>query len=147
MLNFLAWAGLVTFALTLSYDVWSEWLGPRLLSRSWFPGEPDLPAVAGDVDEPAEENYQRVILAGYFTGGAILIVGLLDVSPIQPTCLPYADIIKTYGIGALSLVTGYMWFTEGQNITIPFHKGIRYTVGVITVIIPLYMAACGQGIL
>lgn len=147
MLTPLAWVGVAVFGLTLSFDVWNEWLGPRLLSRSWFPGEPDLPAVAGDTDEATEANHRHVILAGYFTGGAVLIIGLLDVSPIQPTCLPYADIVKTYGIGALSLTTGYMWFTEGQNVVIPYHKGVRYTIGVITVLIPMYMAACGRGIL
>lgn len=147
MLSPFAWLGLGIFSSVLAYDFWSEWLSPRLLSQEWFPGEPDLPPVAGDIDEPTDKNYRRVILAGYITGGAVLIIGLLDASPIRPACIPYSGIVKTYGIGVLSLATGYMWFSEGQNITIPYHKGIRYTIGVITVIIPLYMAACGSGIL
>lgn len=149
MLTPLAWVGIVVFGFALSFDFWNEWLGPRLLSRSWFPGEPDLPAVGGDgnSDGPTKANYRHVILAGYFTGGALLIIGLLDASSIQPTCLPYSDIIKTYGIGALSLMTGFLWFSEGQNIVIPYHKGVRYTIGVVTILIPLYVAACGQGVL
>lgn len=145
-LNLITWFGLTVFLFTLGYDFWSEWLSPRLLSKKWYPREPDLPAVAGDISEPTEENYRNVVLAGYFTGGAFLLIGLLDVSDVQPRCLPYSDIVKTYGIGAMSLITGFMWFTEGQNIIIPYHKVVRYTIGSLTVIIPVYMAACGEGI-
>lgn len=147
MLGPLVWIGFAVFSLTLAYDFWSEWLGPRLLSRSWVPGEPDLPPVAGDVDEPTPENYRRVILAGYFTGAAILIIGLLDASSVEPMCLPYSGVVKTYGVAVFSLTTVFMWFSEGQNIVIPYHKGIRYTFGVLTVIIPVYMAGCGSGML
>ena len=141
------WIGLGIFSLTLAYDFWSEWLGPRLLSRSWFPGEPDLPPVAGDVEEPTAENYWRVVLAGYFTGAVVLIIGLLDASSVEPACLPYANVVKTYGVGIISLATVFMWFTEGQHIVMPSHKGVRYTIGVLTVVIPMYMAACGSGVL
>jgi hypothetical protein len=147
MLGLLAWIGLGVFSLTLAYDFWNEWFGPRLLSQPWFPREPDLPPVAGDVDEPKSGNYRRVVLAGYFTGSGLLIIGLLDVSPVRPVCLPYADFVKTYVLAALSLATGFMWFSEGQNVVMPYHKGIRYTIGVIAVLLPVYMAACGSGVL
>lgn len=147
MLEVFVWLGLAVFSLTLAYDFWSEWLGPRLLSRSWFPGEPDLPPVAGEVEEPTEENYWRVVLAGYFTGASLLIIGLLDASAVEPACLPYAEVVKTYGVTVFSLATGFMWFSEGQHVVLPGHKGVRYTIGVLTVIIPTYMAACGSGVL
>lgn len=147
MLEVFVWFGLAVFSLTLAYDFWSEWLGPRLLSRSWFPGEPDLPPVAGEVEEPTEENYWRVVLAGYFTGASLLIIGLLDASAVEPACLPYADVVKTYGVAVFSLATGFMWFSEGQHVVLPGHKGVRYTIGVLTVIIPTYIAACGSGVL
>ncbi len=147
MVGLLVWIGVSLFALTLGYDFWSEWLSPRLLSRSWFPWEPDLPPIAGEVDEPSPENYRRVVLAGYFTGTAFLIIGLLDASPVEPMCLPYANVVKTYGMAFFSLTTIFMWFSEGQNVVMPYHKGIRYTIGVLTVIIPVYMAGCGSGML
>ena len=147
MLSPFVFIGLTIFLIAFSYDIWSEWLGPRLLSRSWFPGEPDLPPVGGEGDESTVENYRRVIFAGYFTGSIFLIIGVLDALPIKPPCLPYSDVIKTYGIGILSMVTSFMWYSEGQNLVIPGHKGIRYTIGLSTIIITLYMAGCGAGVL
>ena len=147
MLGVLEWIGLGVFSFTLAYDFWNEWLGPRLLSRGWFPGEPGLPPVAGDVDEPTPENYRRVVIAGYFTGTAILIIGLLDASPVEPMCLPYANVVKTYGIAVFSLTTVFMSFSESQNIVMPHHRGIKYAIGVSTVIITVYTSACGAGML
>lgn len=147
MLGVLGWVGLSVFSLTLAYDLWGEWLGPRLLSRSWFPGEPDLPPVAGEAEDPSPENYSRVMLAGYLTGSAFLFIAALDVSPVEPACLPYANVVQTYGIPFGSLVAGFMWFSEGQNIVVPGHKGIRYSIGVLTAVTPVYMAACGSGVL
>lgn len=141
------WVGLAVFSFALAYDFWNELLGPRLLSRPWFPGEPDLPPVAGEGEEPTEENYWRVVLAGYATGALFVIIGLLDASAVEPACLPYAEVVRTYGVAILSIATGLMWFSEGQDIVMPGHKAFRYTLGVLTIIIPLYMAGCGSGVL
>jgi len=148
MLNFLTWIGLGVFVVALAYDFWSEWLGPRLLWRPWFPGEPDLPPVAGEVDEEpdAAEKY-RVILGAYFAGGGFLVIGLLDVAPVSPSCLPYSAVLKSYGVGFFSLVTVFMWFSEGNNVEMPFHGVVRYVIGVLVILIPLYMGACGAGVL
>jgi hypothetical protein len=147
MLGAVVWGGVGVFSLTLAYDFWIGWLGPRLLSQSWFPGEPNLPPVAGRDDESTSENHRRVVLAGYFTGTAILIIGLLDASSVEPMCLPYANVLNTYGIAVFSLTTVFMSFSEEQNIVMPYHKEVRYTIGVLTVIIPVYTSACGSGIL
>ncbi len=147
MIGVIVWVGLIVFSITLAYDFWSGVLGPRLLSQSWFPGEPDLPPVAGEGEEPTDENYWRVMLAGYAAGALLLIIGVLDAAPVEPACLPYANVVSTYGVSTLAIATGFMWFSEGQRVVIPGHKGVRYTLGVLTVIIPVYMAACGSGVL
>ncbi|WP_226004115.1 hypothetical protein [Natrinema salinisoli] len=147
MLGLLAWLGIGIFSVALAYDFYTEWFAPRLLSQSWFPGEPDLPPVAGDVDDPGPEEYRRVILAAYLTGAAILFIGLLDAAPVSPMCLPYTNFINEYIVGILALVTGFMWYSDGQGVVIPYHSEIRYTIGVLTVVAPLYMSACGSGIL
>lgn len=147
MLGLLSWIGLIVFSVALEYDFWSEWLGPRLLSRSWFPGEPDLPPVDGEGENPTTANYRRVVLASYGAGAAILLIAMLDALLVKPTFLPYANIVKTYGGSLFSLLTILMWFSEGQTIVLPYHKRIRYIFGVLTVIMPLYIATCGSGIL
>ena len=147
MLGALLWVGVGVFALTLAFDFWSQWLGPRLLSREWFPGEPDLPPVAGDVDKPGPKEYAKVVLAGYLTGAAILYIALLDAAPVSPICLPYANFINEYVVGVLALTTGFMWYSDGQGVVIPYHSEVRYTIGVLAVIAPLYMRACGTGVL
>jgi len=147
MLNALTWVGLAVFLGALVFDFWHEWLSPRLLSREWFPGEPDLPPVAGDVDEPGPKEYTKVVLAAYLTGGAILYIALLDVSPVSPVCLPYANFINEYVVGTMALITGFMWYSDGQGVVIPYHSEVRYTIGVLTVVAPLYMGACGTGVL
>lgn len=141
------WVGVGVFALTLAYDFWSEWLGPRLLSRSWFPGEPDLPPVAGDVDEPGPKEYAKVVLTGYLTGAAILYIALLDAAPASPMCPPYADFINKYVVSAMALTTAFMWYSDGQGVVMPYHSEVRYVIGVLTVVAPLYMSACGTGVL
>lgn len=147
MPGLLLWIGVAIFSIVLAYDFWTEWLGPRLLSRSWFPGEPDLPPVAGDADDPGPEEYARVVLAAYYTGGAILFIALLDVAPASPMCLPYADFVNEYVVGVLALTTGFMWYSDGQGVVMPYHSEVRYIIGVLTVIAPLYMSACGTGVL
>ena len=147
MLDALTWVGLTVFTSVLAFDFWHEWLGPRLLSREWFPGEPDLPPVAGDVDEPGPEEYAKVVLAAYLAGAAILYIALLDAAPASPMCLPYADFISEYVVGALALTTGFMWYSEGQGVVMPYHSEVRYTIGVLTVVAPLYMSTCGTGVL
>lgn len=147
MLWALVWIGVGIFGFTLAYDFWIEWLAPRLLSLSWVPGEPDLPPVAGEVNEPTPENYRRVILAGYLTGAIVLIIGILDASPVEPACLPYGNFIKIYGVAIMSLTTGLLWFSEGQEVVLPYHKGVRYTIGVTAIATTLYLNACGSGTL
>lgn len=146
-MNYLTWVGIGAFGLALGSDFWSEWLAPRVRYRSWFPQEPNLPAAAGNAEPPSEENRFYVILAGYLAGGGFIIIGLLDASSIQPACFPYAEVARTYGVAAVSLCTGFMWFSEGQNVTMQYHKGIRYSIGSLGVLIPLYMSACGTGVL
>lgn len=147
MLDGPMWVGLAVFLGALSFDFWHEWLGPRLLSRSWFPGEPSLPPVAGDVDDPGPDEYTKVVLAGYLTGAAILYIALLDAAPVSPVCLPYANFINKYVVGAMALITGFMWYSDGQGVVLPYHSEIRYTIGALTVLAPLYMSACGSGVL
>ncbi|WP_273836879.1 hypothetical protein [Halococcus sp. PRR34] len=130
---------MTVFTGVLAFDFWHEWLGPRLLSREWFPGEPDLPPVAGDVDEPGPEEYAKVVLAAYLAGAAILYIALLDAAPASPMCLPYADFISEYVVGALALTTGFMWYSEGQGVVMPYHSEVRYTIGVLTVVAPLVL--------
>lgn len=139
--------GLAVFLGALLFDFWRGWLGPRLLSRDWFPGEPDLPTVAGDIDEPGPKEYAKVVLAVYLTGTAILYIALLDAAPVSPVCLPYADFINEYVVGGMALMTGLMWYSEGQGVVIPYHSEVRYMIGVLTVVAPLYMSACGTGVL
>ncbi len=147
MVAVVLWAGIGVFTLALAGDFWTEWLGPRLLSRSWFPREPKLPPVAGDGEDPGPEEYTKVVLAGYFAGGGLLFIALLDAGPIQPICLPYAGFINEYVVGAMALITGFMWYSEGQGVVVPCHAEIRYSIGVLTVLAPLYMGACGTGVL
>lgn len=147
MLTLWAWLALCAFTLVLAYDFWSEWLSPRLLWRSWFPGEPDFPPVAGDVDDPGPAEKWRVITAAYLTTAVFLFVALLDATAANPVCLPYADILNEYIIGVLALMTGFMWYSDGQGIEIPYHSEVRYTIGVLTVVVPLYMSACGSGVI
>lgn len=147
MLSFLSWIGLTIFALTLSFDFYREWLAPRLLSRSWFPGEPDLPPVAGEVDEAKPEDIDRVLLAGYIAGITIVFIGALDASPVNPDCLPHSNFIQVYLVKAFALTTGLMWYSEGQDVVIPYHSEIRYIIGLLTVALPLYSKACGTGVL
>ena len=143
----LAWAGLLVFSLALSYDFYTEWLAPRLLSRDWFPGEPDLPPVAGDIDEPTPEDYRRVVLVGYFTGVVILFIAALDAASIETVCFPYGDLLNKYVVGVLGLATGFMWYSDGQGVVMPYHSEVRYTLGVLTVVIQLYLETCGTGLL
>lgn len=147
MLTSLTWLALAAFSVVLAYDFWSEWLGPRLLSRSWFPGEPDYPTVAGEGDDPGPTEKWRVITAAYFTAAAFLFIVLFDASSARPACLPFADVLNEYVVGALALTTGFMWYSDGQGVVMPYHSEVRYIVGVLTVIVPLYNSACGSGIL
>ena len=148
MLGWVTWLGLAIFSLALSYDFISEWLSPRLLSKSWFPGEPDLPPVAGEGDggELTDES-DRVVLALYGLGVSFLFIGLLDASPMNPGCLPYESFIREYVVRLMGAVTVVMWYSEGQDIVIPYHSEVRYTIGLMTLVIPLYIAACGSGVL
>jgi hypothetical protein len=106
-----------------------------------------LPPVAGDVEDPGPEEYAKVVLAGYLTGSALLYIGLLDAAPVGPVCLPFADFINEYVVGALALTTGFMWYSEGQGVVMPYHSEVRYFLGTLTVLGPLYMSSCGTGVL
>ncbi len=141
------WFGLGLFAIGLSWDFYTNWLDPRLKSKNWFPREPDLPAVAGDVEADGLKGRDRVLLATYFPGIAILLIGTLDASSVNPACLPYSGFLNHYIVRAFGLTTGLMWYSEGQGIEIPYHGEIRYTLGILTVVIPLYIDACGKGVL
>jgi hypothetical protein len=147
MLSFLSWIGLSIFGLALSFDFYREWLAPRLLSRSWFPGEPDLPPVAGEVNEPEPEDIDRVLLAGYAGVIMIVFIGSLDAAPVNPDCLPHSDFIQVYLVKALALTTGLMWYSEGKDVVISYHSEVRYIIGFITVVLPVYSKACGTGVL
>lgn len=147
MLNLATVAGLFVFVFPLSYDFYTEWLSPRLLSQPWFPGEPNLPPVAGEIDKPDPDDYFQVVLVGYFTGSAVLFIGLLDASPELVACLPYTEIISVYIVAIFALITTFMWYSEGKNVVIPYHSEIRYVFGTLTIVIPLYLHTCGFGIL
>lgn len=147
MQDLLVVAGLLSFSLALGYDFYTEWLSPRLLSQSWFPGEPDLPPVAGDTDEPKPENYLKVVLAGYLTGSTVLFIILLDKHPENIACVSYTGFLNVYVVGVFGLITTFMWYSEGQNIVMPYHSEVRYSIGVSTIFLTLYLEACGSGIL
>lgn len=147
MLSLLSWIGLAVFAGALSLDFYREWLAPRLLSRPWFPGEPDLPPVAGEVEEADQEDVNQVLLATYVIGIAIFLIGLLDAAPVKPGCLPYSDFINSYLVSIFLAAAGILWYSDGRNVLIPFHAGIRFVIGIIAILIPLYSKACGSGVL
>lgn len=147
MQGWVSWLGLAIFGLTLSYDFYSVWLSPRLLSRSWFPGEPDLPPVAGKSEEELTDETDRVVLALYGLAVSFLVIGALDASPVEPGCLPYEAFISTYVVRFMAGVTMLMWYSDGQDIVIPYHSEVRYTIGLLTLVIPSYMATCGSGML
>lgn len=147
MLDFLSSLGLGVFAVAFGLDFYKEWLSPRLLSRSWFPGEPDLPPVAGEVEETKSRDVDRVVLATYLTAVAFLFIGIIDASPVNPECLPYSGFINQYLVRMFGATTALMWYSEGKGIVISHHSEIRYTVGLLTLALPLYSKACGAGIL
>jgi hypothetical protein len=144
----LGWLGISLLFIGLSYDFYTNWLDPRLRYRQWYPYEPDLPPVAGGIELSEEQRkHDRVLLALYLPGILLILLGVLDASSVQPKCLPAGDFFQSYGVAALSITSGLMWYSEGEDITIKYHSEIRYMLGLLAVLIHVYSKACGTGVL
>jgi len=142
MANILLWLGIVSVALVLVYDFERNYLSPRISTYEWYPREPDLPPVAGE-KEGTETNSIKVLLVGYVTGISVLLIGLIDYSPVKPTCIPSLKYVSS----VLALTSGFMWYAETENVTIQYHGTIRYCLGGIGILAGLYLGICGEGII
>jgi len=138
----LLWAGIIAFSLVLVYDFGRNYLLPRLLSYEWFPGEPNLPPVAGE-KETSDSDVALAILFAYLLSISVFIIGVLDYSSARPECIPPLQ----YVASIFALASGFMWYTDSKNLSIQYHSEIRYLLGSLSIVIVLYLGACGEGLL
>lgn len=141
------WAGTAIILIALLHEFYVEWLSPRLLSAPQIPREPDLPPIGGGDDSTKNARRFNVYVAAYTTGGILLIIGGLDAAPFEPACLPYTDFLNTYISGALAFTTAIIAYTNSGDGSLRYASEVQYVIASVTVILQLYIRACGAGVL
>ena len=146
-MKILPWAGVIVFAAALFYEFCVEWVSPRLLSIPQIPKEPNLPPIGGEEDKATNVRRFNIYVAAYTTGGILFVIAGLDAAPIEPACLPYTDFLNTYVSGTLAFTTAIIAYTNSGSESMRYASELQYIIASVTVILQLYIRACGAGIL